>query len=168
MCLLSFRKRVDSDGIRVEKFNRFINGIRIRKRYYELRILTKWRRFLKFLRNRRNPPRETRVSLRILGHVYFSFFFILHDHRTKSLSKALYFCLVLLLIEEEEGRRRRRRKVLTVWHRVAGHQEINAGCPCTVSNQRHVPRIAAEVADVLLHPMERRDLIHQTVIRWRA
>ena len=102
MCLLSFRKRVDSDGIRVEKFNRFINGIRIRKRYYELRILTKWRRFLKFIRNRRNPPRETRVSLRILGHVYFSFFFILHDHRTKSLSKALYFYLVLLLIEEEE------------------------------------------------------------------
>lgn len=54
---------------------------------------------------------------------------------------------------------------LTVWHRVAGHQEVDTGGTSPMTDQRHVSWIPTEVSDVLLHPVQRRDLIHQAVIR---
>lgn len=56
-------------------------------------------------------------------------------------------------------------EALTVRHRVAGHQEVDAGSAGSMADQRHVRRVPAEIGDVLLDPVQRRDLVHQPVIR---
>lgn len=51
------------------------------------------------------------------------------------------------------------------WHDGGRHdEELNAGGAGAVAQERHVVRVAAEECNVLLHPVERRHLVHQPVV----
>lgn len=73
--------------------------------------------------------------------------------------------VTLKIFDEFLARRGGRKKRLTTHDGRADREKMNTGGPSPLAHQRHVVGIAAKQGDVLVDPLERRDLIHQPVIR---
>lgn len=73
--------------------------------------------------------------------------------------------ITLKIFGEFLARRGGRKKRLTTHDGRADREKMNTGGPSPLAHQRHVVGIAAKQGDVLVDPLERRDLIHQPVIR---
>lgn len=59
---------------------------------------------------------------------------------------------------------RERERKLTFGDGAGSHEQVDAGGAGAVADDGDVGRVAAERRDVLLHPVQRRDLVHEPVV----